>query len=353
MTGPDRGKLFVRTVRALAIAKGNPKTAIAWAQSQNWHNSALVIESIKSTVAALGRDDPAYTGTSPSAVDFADFIRPLTVLGRLTGLRRAPERTRMIAATSGSGAYWAGEKQPRPISRMTFAGSVVEQLSVIAVLVATTELIASSSPDAESILSRDLAAAAVAATDSAFLDPGNSGIANVKPSSITNGVTAIHSSGSTLAAIDYDLQLLIEALSDAGSDLTHATFIIRPRTALYLSLLRGSGGAKAHPDLSVKGGLLAGLPCLVSNATHSDAGSPAEGGTIILVDPSQILVSDSGDAEIEVSAQASLAMADNPSSPSTLVSMWQTNSLALKTKRYLGWSVVRPGMAQMLDVVNY
>src|SRR5256885_16339618 len=154
---------------------------------------------------------------TPASADFAEFVRPLSVIGKLAALRRVPARTRLIAATSGSGAFWSGERNPRPISRATFSGSTLEQLSITAMLVVTRKLLTSSRPGAESILSRDLAAAAVEALDRSFLDPSNSGVVGAKPASITSGVTAIHSSGSTLAQIDSDLSLLIQALSDARS----------------------------------------------------------------------------------------------------------------------------------------
>lgn len=349
---PRRGQTFVRTIKALGVARGDIAGAMAYAQGQNWTNARDVIESIK-MAAVTGEGISDYTLPTPAAFDFAEFIRPLTIIGRLAGLRRVPARVRVIAATSGSTAYWSGERAPRPISRLTFAGSTLEQLSVIAMLVTTRELLRSSSPSAESILSRDLAAAAVQAMDQAFIDPANSGTVGVKPASVTNGVSVIHSSGSTLAAIDLDLQLLIQALSDAGSDLTSATWILRPRTALYLSLLRGTGGALAHPGMSVKGGTLAGLPAIVSAASPSDVGSPAEGGEITLLDPSQIVVSDDGGGALEISEETSLAMSDAPAAPSTMVSLWQTDAAALKTTRYANWQRCRDGMAQVLDQVVY
>lgn len=348
---PTRGQTFARYIKALAVAKGDIGGATAFAESQNWNNSHAVVSSLKSAITATGTDDVALP--TPAAYDLADFVRPLTILGKLNGLRRVPARVRMIAATSGSTAYWSGEKNPRPISRMTLTGSTLEQLSIISMLVVTRELLQSSAPSAESILARDLAAAAAAAMDSAFIDPANAGSAGVKPASITNGVTAIHSSGSTLAQIDADLALLIQALSDAGSDLTFATFILRPRTALYLSLLRGTGGALAHPGMSVKGGILAGLPAIVSAASPSDVGSPTLGGEITLLDPSQILVADDGGSKLEISEQTSISMSDSPTSPSTMTSLWQTEACALKISRYANWIRCRDGMAVALDQVAY
>jgi HK97 family phage major capsid protein len=310
-----------------------------------------VVESIRAAaVTATGTNDMPLS--SPAAFDFAEFIRPLTILGKLAGLRRVPSRVRAISATSGSGAYWAGEAQPRPISRMTFDGETLEPLSVTAILVATAELLQSSSPNAESLLSRDLAAAAVAAMDQAFIDPANAGTPGVKPAAITHGVGAFVSSGSTLAQIDSDLDLLINALSDAGSDLQFATFVMPPRTALYLARLRGTGGTLAYPGLTAKGGTLLGLPAIASAGVPS-AGSPYI-SSITLLDPSQILLADESGGAVETSTEGALQMQDAPGSGAqNLVSLWQTNSAALKVTRYANWQRCRAGMARVLTGVSY
>ncbi len=348
---PTRGKIFCRTMKSLGMGRGDINAAMAYAQGQNVGDWRGVIESIQlAAVAPVGTGD--YAPPTPAAFDFAEFIRPMTILGKLIGLRRVPARVRSIAATSGSGAFWSGEKNPRPISRMTFEGETLEPLSVSAILVVTAELLRSSVPNAESILSRDLAAAAVAAMDSAFIDQSNTGIANVKPASITNGVGSYVSTGGTVAQIDADLDLMVNALSDAGSDLLFASFILSPRTALYLARLRGSGGALAHPGMTVKGGTLFGLPAITSAAVPS-AGSPLI-TTITLLDASQILVCDDGGGALETSEKGALQMEDAPGSGAqSLVSLWQTGAAALKMTRHVSWRRCRAGMARTLVGVGY
>src|SRR5262249_12096864 len=150
----------------------------------------------------------------------------------------------------------------------------------------------------------------------------NAGSAGVKPASITNGVSAIHSAGSTLANIDSDLGLAVQALSDAGSDLTFAAWVMNPRTWLYLNRLPAAGGAPAFPDLTNvrDGGFLIGLPAIVSTGVPIVTSNTS----ITLLDPSQIIVADDNGGALEVSTNTALAMLDNPSAPSTSVSMFQT-----------------------------
>ncbi len=355
MSASVHGGLATKQIKALAIAGGDTGGAIAYAEGcgGSWHE---VVDSLRlrAAVASNGTDD--FGLPTPDGHDFSEFIRPLSIIGKLVGLRRVPSRTRVIAATAGSSAYWAGERQARPISRATLTGTTLELLSIISMLVTTKELVRSSSPGAESILSADLARAAVQAMDEAFVGHANAGIAGVKPASITYGTTPIHSTGNALADIDADLALMIQRLSDAGSNLSMATFVLRPRTALYLARLRGSGGALAHPLMTVKGGVLLGLPAITSASVPlDDIGSPVTGfSQITLLDPSEILVADDGGSSIELSEQAALQMVDSTvAGAQSMVSMFQTESVALKITRYANWQRCRDGVAVVLDQVAY
>lgn len=310
---PSRGTTFVRVIKSLGVAKGDAGAAVAFAESQDWSNVADVVQSIQaSAVTATGTADVAPP--TPASFDLAEFVRPMTILGKLTGLRRVPARVRLISAAAGSTGYWSGEATPRPISRLTFEGETLEALSVVAMVVTTLELLASSAPSAESILSRDLANAIVQAMDGAFIDAQNLGIAGVKPAAITAGVTAVS-----------------------------------------LSKLRGSRGTPAFPLMTARGGTLFGLPAINSAAVPRDLGSPGlAAGTITLLDCGQILVCDDGGGALEIGKQASLQMSDGPGSGAQqLVRLWQTHAAALKMTRYANWVRVRDGAAQVLDQVAY
>jgi HK97 family phage major capsid protein len=348
-----RSSTFAQTIKAIHVGQGNEKLAISWVETQCLPNVRAVVESIKAAVDA--NSTISHPLASPASLDFADLVRPLTIIGKLASLRRVPSRVRAISAIAGSGASWAGEAQPRPISRMTLAGDILEQLSVISIVVCAVELLQSSAPSADSLIERDCAAAAVQALDVAFIDPDNSGQANVMPASITNGVSPIPSTGQTLANIDTDLAALIQALSNAGSDLTTAVFILNPRTALFLSRLRGSGGALAYPEMGVGGGVLLGLPAITSAAVPIAVGSPGVGlSSITLLDQSQVLISDDGAASFSVHAEASVQMKTAPGSGAQqLVGLFQTNSAAIKSVRFANWKRCRDGVAQVLTNVAY
>src|SRR5690606_35117173 len=114
--------------------------------------------------------------------DFAQHIRPLTIIGKLVGLRRAPTRVRcLISATEGATAYWVGDGAAVSMSAAAFTGEVLDVLKVAAITVVTKEVASSSLPAAEQMISRDLTNAMVQAMDEAFVSPANSGVSGEKP----------------------------------------------------------------------------------------------------------------------------------------------------------------------------
>lgn len=347
-----RGLLATRCAKAFAVANGDTEGAIAYVQGQNWRNEGDVVEACKASVTAIGTDD--IVPPTPSSFDYAEFIRPLTIVGRLA-VRRAPFRLRMISATSGATAYWAGERNTRPISRLVFEAEALEQRSVVAIAVTSQDLVRSSNPYAETLLSRDLSAAGIAALDASFIDPSNAGVAGVMPAAISYGVTPRVSTGSTVAAIDNDLGAMIDDLSAAGSDLASATWVLHPRTATWLSRLRGTDGALAYPGMGAKGGVLLGLPAITSAGVPIGTTSPGFNETsITLLDASQVLVADEGAGDLQASRQGAVFMdSAPPGGPQQLLSLFQVEAVAFKIVRYLNWRRCRDDMAQVLVNVAY
>jgi HK97 family phage major capsid protein len=344
------GRSAVRAVKALAVARGNIEGAVAYARSQAWLDEAQVVRALnaKASVPSMGTDN--FPLPTPDAYDFAEALRPSMIIGKLAGARRAPLRVRVIAATAGSTAFWVGERQPKPVSKMDFTGTIMEPAALAAVVVTTLELLRSSNPSAETILQRDLGAAAILAADSAFIDPENAGVPDVKPPAISVGATPIVCTGNSADKIDADLAAVTSQLLAVGSSLAFAQWVLNPRTAVYLAQLRDSTGVRAYPDVRVNGGILAGLPVIVS------AGVPIVSGktSITLIDGDGVIVGDDGGGEFSISEQGGLQMADAPVAGAVaLVSLWQASLAALKVVRYVNWQTTRPGLAQPLVDVTY
>jgi hypothetical protein len=95
------------------------------------------------------------------------------------------------------------------------------------------------------------------------------------------------------------------------------------------------------------GGTLRGLPFLVSEAVDDDQ--------LVLLDAGA-LAGDLGDVTMRASGAASVQMLDNPTNNSatatgtTLVSMWQTDSVVLACVLAFGIEQLRPAIASVTDI---
>jgi hypothetical protein len=350
-TANHDGRMAARMIKALHATNNEPHTAAAFAASQNWGvHLAPIVNHIKGAIGGL---TTAELLLSPVAVDFSNAVRPLTVLGRLQGLRRVPMAVRVLTAVSGTRAAFVAQGAAIAVSKADITGLTLYPLKVAGLAIVSDELLQASTPGAEDLLIVDLVDACAQATDDAFLDVSNAG-SDEKPASVTSGVVPLTSTGSTFAQIDADLQRMVQQLVAAGSTLVAAAWIVRPQTAVYLAGLRDAAGGQAYPGISVLGGLLKGLPVIVTGNLPGP-GSPIA-NHIVLLDASQVALADEGAAEIAVSKQGALQMSDVPTNdsdagtPTTMVSMWQTSSAAIRGVLWINWILRRPFVSVLAGV---
>lgn len=355
------GRLATRFAKSLAVARGNPAAAAAYAESQGWPEGAKLAAIIKASVSASDVADSSGLLAEPG-FDLVAAVRPRTILGRLRGVRNVPFRVLLSNTTSGPSAGWVGGGKAIPVTRASFSTQTrLELLKVGGIAVVTDELAQSSAVDAETAIGQELINACVQAADSDFILPSNTGSAGIKPAAITAGagVTPRASSGATLSAIDNDLGILVQDLIEGGSTLEFAAWAMHTSTLVSLAKLRGSGGTPAFPNLNVvTGGTLWGLPVIPSGAV-TRTGSPLE-GVIALVDGDAVWLADSGAAEITAGKHTALQLLDNPTNAATdtvtattMVSMFQTGSIAIRATRPINWQRVRNGAAAVLTGVSY
>ena len=128
-------------------------------------------------------------------------------------------------------------------------------------------------------------------------------------------------------------------------------WLAAPNVARRAATVEGSGGGRLFPEASPVGGQLLNIPMLVSSAVAS--------GRLILVDASS-LAGAADTIEVSVSRQAALQLdnaptmsvgAGSPASPvaATAVSLFQTNSIAIRSIAFFGAAVVRSGGVAALD----
>lgn len=342
---PLRGLTATRYLKSLIVAKGNYGNAEAYASSQGWDNESQVVEYIRAAITAQGSDPNL---TRPAGMDLLALVRPNEIVSRVPGVRHVPFDTPDLRQSGGTSAYWPGEGKPASLSKPSFASVItLPRLKVIALSVIMAELAMSASVNAEATLSFDFATSLLKGTDSAFIDVSNAGVAGAKPAAVTYGAPAFAIAGTTPAQIDAGLQSLTESLLANGSTLEKAVFIMHPASAAFLATVRGSGGARAYPDINVRGGFLNGLPVLASASVPW--GLSPHLGIIALLDGSRLWLADESEVEFNVSRNATIQMLDNPTNDTvtptatTAVSMWQTNAMVLRSERFINWKLAEAG----------
>lgn len=291
-----------------------------------------------------------------------EYLRPQTIVGKfgqgaIPSLRNIPFNVRIAGQTSGGAGYWVGQGAPKPLTKFDYNATNLTWAKVAAISVITDELIRFSNPSAEALVRNGLVDALRERLDIDFIDPGKAAVANVSPASITNGVAAISSSGSDEAHVRADLRALWAPFIAANIAPTTAVYIMSSTTALALSLMVNALGQRAFPDISMNGGTLLGIPVIVSEYAKNTGGSA--GGLVILANASDIWLADDGGFTLDASREASLQMDDAPSvnsatgTESQLVSMFQTNSVALRAERFINWQKRRSAAVSYLDAVTW
>lgn len=355
----EKGIAFARFAGVLGAAKGDLHTAKSIAESRFPEDKRLH-HVMKSAVTAGNTQDASWAGNlveyQEISNDFIEFLRPRTVIGKfgtegIPALRSIPFNVTIKGQSAGGTAGWVGEGKHKPLTSPGFSTVNLGWFKLAAITAASDELLRFSNPSAERLIRDDLAAAVVEEMDSAFLDATNTGTANVKPKSVTNGVVVADGTGDAEA----DIQALWAAAVSANYDLSSAVYLTTPAVALKLASLKTAADNRVFPDVNVFGGSIAGIPLIVSGQADEDI--------FTLVFASEIYLADDGIVTLDASREASLIMDDNPQAlvdavgagdidavkAARYVSMWQTNQIAFRAERYVNWAKRRPLAVASVD----
>lgn len=342
-----KGWGFARYVGALAACRGNKMEAYEFAKAR-WHDVNPQVELALKAAVAAGTTAHA-TWASPLvefttlADEFIDILRPATVIGRIQNpsLRRVPFNIRFASKTTGSTVNWVGEGAAKPVSALAFGEATLTWAKASGIVIITEELARFSRPGAEDLITTDLRDAIQLFLDQQFLDPTVAAVANVNPASITNGVTPIGlNAAASVATWTTAITAAFTAMSAAGITPTH--WITTPTLALSLGTLRTSQDIFAFPGVTGTGGVLMGLPVIVSSA------SPA--GQLILISAPEIFLADDGGVDIDISREASVMMDSAPVAGTTAyTSLWQHNLVGIRAERFINWAKRRAQAVQRID----
>lgn len=350
----EKGIAFARFAKALAAANGSRSEALEIAKKQYPLDSKLH-HVLKAAVGAGTTTDPSWAGNlveyQEYANDFVDFLRPQTIIGRfgqgtIPSLRQVPFNIRIPAQTSGGSANWVGQGKAKPLTKFDFESITFGFSKVAAIAVLTDELIRFSNPAADALVRNALAEAVIARLDTDFINPTKAEVANVSPASITNGIVGIPSTGDP----DADAEAAFGQFVVANLQPTGGVWIMSSTNALALSMKKNALGQKMYPEMTLLGGTFQGLPAIVSQYA---------GTNLTLLNAPDIYLADDGGVAVDMSREASLEMESDPTSDSVtptgteMVSMFQTNSVAIRAERWINWKRRRTAAVAVITNVNY
>lgn len=354
---------FTRYVMASAMAKGNPMLALEiFKGRENWMaESPEIVDILKTAVTAGSTSDTTWASPLVNYTiltdEFIEYLRPLTIIGRMPGLTRVPFKVKIPRQTGGATVNWVGEGAPKPLTSLAFDSVTLDFAKIAGIIVINQELARLATPSAELLVRNDLAKSIVQFMDNQFVDPSKAAVSGVSPASITNGVSATIATGTTGAALRSDLKTLLSTFLTANMQVANVVVLMPQRLALAISLMTNSLGQREFPNLTMNGGEILGLPVITSENIPSTGGSPTDGDPIIVVSAPDILLADDGQVSIDASQEASLQMDTAPDSPATasttFVSLWQQNQIGIRAERYINWAKRRSTAVAYIQNAKY
>lgn len=271
--------------------------------------------------------DPLTTGSGAALLP-AELTAPLdalgapaAILGRL-GAQRVPPHQTVPVLVGDPPAHWIGET-PKPVSAGAFGAARVVPGTLSCLVVLSEELVRATGGDADAFLGGVIARVLAAATDVRL-------VADLATAGASSPPTT---SGGSLAT---DLAL---ALAGYRGSVARAVVLLSSANAVAAHL--------ADPalcrELTATGGRVAGLPALCSDSV---------GNALVIADPTRVLVSLGDEVAIDRGRHATIEMESMPDGRGELRSMFQSNSVALRLERVVGWSFV-DGAASAVGDVDY
>lgn len=351
----EPGIAFARMARVKALAHTgmlNTRDELQIAKQLYPGDEKLVASIEKAAVPAASTLSSTWAGNlinegGAAFADFVEFLRARSLYGQIADrFRRLPFDAPVLVQGTGGTAQWVKEGSAKPLTQWTYTRTKLTPLKVAAIAAATKETLMRASVAADTFLRDELARAVGARVDGTLIS-ADAAVADESPAGLLNGTAALTLSGDgTVAGIRCDIAQFLKAL--VGNNLTvSGAFWVMPETvAIDLSLATNEVGAPALPGVTPTGGTLAGLPVFTSQYVPVDTDGPV----VALIKGDEIFLGDEGGIQVSMSDQASLQMDNDPTQSSigtptatSVVSLWQTNSVGFLVERILNWQKRRPG----------
>lgn len=337
---------FARLARVKALAftgQAGTRNELEIAQNLYAGDEALVKSITKAAVPAANTLSTTWAGNLINEGPFADFVeylRERSLYGQISSrFRRLPFDAPVLVQASGGSAQWVKEGEAKPLTQWTYTRAKLTPLKVAAIAAATKELLMRASASGDALIRDELARAVNSRVDGSLISDA-AAVADESPAGLLNGTAALTLSGDgTVAGIRCDIAAMLKELVGDNLSVAGAFWVMPETVAIDLSMATNEVGAPAFPGITPNGGTLAGLPVFTSQYVPVES----EGPVVALIKGDEIFLGDEGGIQVSVSDQASLQMDNAPTQNSTtptgtsVVSMFQTNSVAFLVERFVNW----------------
>jgi hypothetical protein len=234
----------------------------------------------------------------------------------------------IVVVTAGSAV---SEGAPKPVSNI--GGSIAPGEPLVlakypVIIVLTNELLAAMGDAGLRALQAVLPQGVGSATNAAII------------ADLVAGRTPIASEGSFLGDVGNGLSGMVFG---SGARIVVA---VSTQIGKYLATATDAVGGVMFPQFSPTGGTIQGMQIIVVDELASDR--------IVLVDATQVAVAPEGTITFDTARHATLQMRDDPQTGAQqIVSLWQTDSTAIRAERWAAWRRLRAAAVAVIDGVDY
>jgi hypothetical protein len=276
---------------------------------------------IKSAVPALGSDD---VDPSIGARRFLELTRRTRLLGRLEGTVSAEFNRPTPPLTTGAVASFVAENEVGTMTAPGFGQPITLASRKIVSHLGLDRQFLRSSPQAEGTIEREIRRTTTKTENEVLLD--DQPASHSRPAGLRYGLASVGTTSP--GGVRQEVE---EVFGDVrGGNPERPYFVASPRGGLFLSMAVDELGGKLFPNArATNGGDLAGVPLLIE---------PAAGSFLFCIDATALVVAEGG-LDVDVSTETALAMDDGPSSPSQLVSAFQTGISFVRFTRTINWEL--------------
>jgi hypothetical protein len=143
----------------------------------------------------------------PLEAAIVELARPMSLLGKIDRLVRAPFNVSVPVQTGGGTYRWTGQGAPAPVGNLSLSSATLPILTASGIIVVTQELLKLTSEASVAFLRNELVRGIAKYVDEQLTDPTVAAVSGTSPASITNGAPSIASAGTSAANALTDIKL--------------------------------------------------------------------------------------------------------------------------------------------------